>query len=156
MTQIRRAEAQDLARLVELEKLCFASPWGYKALAGELAEAQAEALPAESEATWPRLHVLVSDDKIVAYTSTVLVLDELQLYRIAVLPTHRRQGLAAKLMEEVWAEAAAVGAVVCTLEVRESNLGAIAFYERLGFHEVGRRKAYYNDTGEAAILMDRP
>ncbi len=144
MIEVRQAENADLPQLVKLEQESFHLPWSYGSLAGELA----------GRGLWPKLHVLTIDGVIAAYTASNLVLDELQLYRIATAKEFRRRGLARRLLLEVWAEAQAKGASICTLEVRESNEGARKFYERLGFREVGRRKHYYSDTGEAAILLD--
>ena len=42
-----------------------------------------------------------------------------------------------------------------TLEVRESNVAAIALYERYGFRAAGRRRRYYQDNGEDAVIMWR-
>jgi ribosomal-protein-alanine N-acetyltransferase len=70
---------------------------------------------------------------------------------IAVAPEHRRRGVAAELIESLFEEAGE-GARF-TLEVRTSNRGAIAMYERFGFRPAGHRRRYYHDTGEDALIM---
>ena len=72
---------------------------------------------------------------------------------IAVAPEHRRQGIADVLMVELLKVAGERGYDEVTLEVRVSNEAAIALYERHGLSEVGRRKGYYGDNGEDALIM---
>jgi ribosomal-protein-alanine acetyltransferase len=75
--------------------------------------------------------------------------DEFEILSLAVHPGHRRKGVARALVHEFCS--AHKGDVF--LEVRESNRGAIAFYESLGFERTGVRHAYYGDSGEGAIVM---
>jgi ribosomal-protein-alanine N-acetyltransferase len=70
---------------------------------------------------------------------------------VAVTPGVRRQGIASRLMDQLFEEAGADARY--TLEVRTSNHGAIAMYERLGFRPGGYRRAYYHDNGEDALIM---
>jgi ribosomal-protein-alanine acetyltransferase len=75
--------------------------------------------------------------------------DEFEILSLATHPTHRRKGVARALIHEFCA--AHKGNVF--LEVRESNHGAIAFYESMGFQKTGVRHSYYGDNGEGAIVM---
>jgi ribosomal-protein-alanine acetyltransferase len=77
---------------------------------------------------------------------------ECEIENIVVAPQNRRCGLATHLMEWLVAAARKRGAEKILLEVRESNAGARALYLRLGFKETGRRKAYYANPTEDAIL----
>ena len=80
--------------------------------------------------------------------------DEFEILSLATHPAHRRKGVARALVHEFCATnfpAAIRGDVF--LEVRESNLGAVAFYESMGFRKTGLRHAYYGDSGEGAIIM---
>ena len=79
-------------------------------------------------------------------------LDEGCLEKIAVDPKYRRQGVAEELLGAFLRFGRANLAFI-TLEVRESNAPAIALYEKLGFRQVGRRKNYYAEVHEDAILM---
>ena len=63
----------------------------------------------------------------------------------------RRQGIASRLLERLFEEAGADARY--TLEVRTSNHGAIAMYERFGFQPAGHRRRYYHDNGEDALIM---
>ncbi len=73
---------------------------------------------------------------------------------IAVDPDHRRQGLATALLSEL-VHRVGDGTARITLEVRESNQGAIDLYERFGFLAAGMRRRYYQDNGEDALIMWR-
>jgi len=75
--------------------------------------------------------------------------DEFEILSLATHPKHRRKGVARALVHEFCSRNR--GDVF--LEVRESNHGAIAFYEALGFERTGIRHAYYGDTGEGAIIL---
>jgi ribosomal-protein-alanine N-acetyltransferase len=75
--------------------------------------------------------------------------DEYEILSLATHPKHRRKGVARALVHEFCS--AHKGDVF--LEVRESNDGAIAFYESMGFEKTGVRHAYYGDSGEGAIMM---
>lgn len=90
---------------------------------------------------------------VVAFLLAWSVADELHLLDMATDPGQRRKGHAARLLAELvkWAQAAHKRLVL--LEVRRSNLAAIALYERAGFHTTGVRRGYYSDTGEDALEM---
>jgi len=84
-----------------------------------------------------------------------LILDEAHVTNVAVHPDYRNQRVGELLVRCLTVNALENGAVRMTLEVRPSNLPAIALYQRLGFHSVGRRKGYYTDTNEDALIMWR-
>ena len=75
------------------------------------------------------------------------------ILNIAVDPKSREEGLGSNLMEEIETRFKEVEATQVTLEVRESNETARKFYERRGFREIGRVRAYYQD--EDAIVMSK-
>ncbi len=81
--------------------------------------------------------------------------NEAEVLNLAVLPKHRRQGDGGALVSAALEEMRSRGVHSVFLEVRESNLGAIAFYESFGFSKIGRRKIYYRDPEEAAITMEK-
>ena len=83
------------------------------------------------------------------------VLDEGSIENVAVLPAFRRQGIAARLLEETERRAREGGMAVLYLEVRASNEAALRLYESHGFESVGRRKNYYTAPREDAILMTK-
>jgi ribosomal-protein-alanine acetyltransferase len=83
------------------------------------------------------------------------VADEAEVFTFAVAPKYRRQGHGGALVSAAFDGSRSRGVKNLFLEVRESNLGAIAFYERFGFSKMGYRKGYYRDPEEAAITMGK-
>jgi ribosomal-protein-alanine N-acetyltransferase len=90
----------------------------------------------------------------VGYVLLRVVAGEGEILRVGVLPAFRRRGFASRLLEETFFNMDN-DAAQWFLEVRERNAAAIGLYRSFGFYEIGRRKAYYRDTGEAAVLMRR-
>jgi ribosomal-protein-alanine N-acetyltransferase len=143
---IRPATAGDVAALAALEAASVpedAWPAGY------LADAVAGQLHGTA--------VLVAEVEgaIVGHAITSVVFEIAELQRIAVTPPYRRQGIAGLLLAAVRDRAAAAGAPALLLEVKETNAGALAFYERAGFAEIDRRPRYYRN-GDAAIVLSLP
>jgi len=82
-----------------------------------------------------------------------IVADEAHLHNVAVKKEFRRQGLARGFMNIMKEIAKQAGVKYQTLEVRESNTGAINLYRKCGFVVKGRRPLYYTDTHEDALIM---
>ncbi len=81
------------------------------------------------------------------------VLDEYYITNICVLPSYRRRGIASLILKTMIDFGREQNGAFITLEVRESNLSAIKLYEKFGFSEKGRRKNFYSDPKEDAIIM---
>ena len=92
------------------------------------------------------------DGTVLGYGLVRAVLDEGCLEKIAVDPAWRRQGVAAELLAAFLRFGRAHLAFL-TLEVRASNTPAVALYQKLGFQEVGRRRNYYREPTEDALLL---
>ena len=92
---------------------------------------------------------------VYGYVGLVLIPYESDITNITVSGECRRQGIATRLMEELFRRCPEKGVTVVHLEVRESNESARALYKKLGFVEDGRRKRYYTDPVEDAILMTK-
>ncbi len=141
--RIRAAVQSDLAALTAIEKASFAIPWSDESLAEELNDpGRALVLVAEAE-----------QGEVVGYVSCRIVLDEGQINNLAVVPGRRRTGVGSALLIAMLTEATQKGVRRFFLEVRPSNTGACRLYERFGFVPVGRRKNYYADNQEDAIIM---
>ena len=80
---------------------------------------------------------------------------ESEILDIAVAESHRRRGYASRLLREFLLLAKQRGTTDVFLEVRESNVAALALYHKLGFISSGRRPNYYRHTDEAALLLHR-
>jgi ribosomal-protein-alanine acetyltransferase len=83
------------------------------------------------------------------------VADEAEILNLAVCAPYRRKGEGTALLERIVAQLKEAGVRRFFLEVRESNRGAIAFYEGLGFRPAGRREGYYEGPSEAALVLGR-
>ncbi len=84
-----------------------------------------------------------------------LAAGEAEILKIAVRPSHRRQGLGLALLGHVLSWLGGQGAVCCFLEVRQSNHAARALYQKAGFQVVGARRNYYRQPSEDALLLRR-
>ncbi|MBQ3528848.1 MAG: ribosomal protein S18-alanine N-acetyltransferase [Clostridia bacterium] len=91
--------------------------------------------------------------KIISYSVFYTVGDEADLANIAVLPERRKEGIGGALLDEILGIAFSDGAFRIFLEVRESNEAAIGLYRSRGFAEIGKRKRYYRNPTEDAVLM---
>lgn len=77
----------------------------------------------------------------------------MHIMNIAVHPALRRQGIGLDIMKKVIESARINSVEECFLEVRETNFPAQGLYERLGFKRIGKRRGYYTETNEDAIVM---
>ena len=134
--------AAHLPQVAALEKVCFpADPWSEALFRDALESPHTVLLLAEG-----------GDGSVLGYAVLSAVLDEGNLDNIAVAPSCRRRGVADALLSAL-ADIGRTSMSVLMLEVRASNLPAIALYEKHGFAPVGRRKDYYNSPREDALLM---
>jgi ribosomal-protein-alanine N-acetyltransferase len=83
------------------------------------------------------------------------VADQIHINNLAIRPELRSRGLGRFLLEGVLEEAARLGAIHATLEVRRSNAAARRLYERAGFHVAGVRASYYTHPIEDALILSR-
>ena len=137
----REMVPDDADVVAAVEAACFPVPWSRESFWRE----------ASNEHTCYRL--AVADEQVVGFAGCWVTCDEAQLTNIALLPDWRGQGLGTRLMADLMAAAKARGCTAMTLEVRPSNTAALALYHHYGFKEAGRRKGYYTDNGEDAIIM---
>src|SRR5882762_6817299 len=98
--------------------------------------------------------VLVAEDagKLCGFVCAKAVADEWEIENVVVAAEFLRRGIANELLRELIQRAAGEAASAILLEVRESNLPARRLYEKHGFREVGRRRVYYRNPVEDAIL----
>ncbi len=141
---IRLTEEKDIHEMAELDKICFRVPWSEVSFASEIKENE-RALYVTAEA----------DGKVVGYAGMWVIFDEGHITNVAVHPDFRGRHLGRKIVEFLIAEGEKRGVSSQTLEVRPSNAAALALYRGEGFCEEGRRKGYYEDNGEDAIIMWR-
>lgn len=140
---ITRMNEAHVAQVAALEKLCFSDPWSETSVASELDNPLSLWLIAEEEGT------------VLGYVGSQTVLNETDMMNIAVRPECRRRGIAAALIGELVNQLRAHGSHVLRLEVRESNVPAIALYESMGFTQLGLRKNYYRNPKENALILGK-
>lgn len=140
---ITRMNEGHVAQVAALEKLCFSDPWSETSVASELDNPLSLWLIAEEEGT------------VLGYVGSQTVLDETDMMNIAVQPECRRRGIAAALIGELVNQLRERGSHILRLEVRESNVPAIALYESMGFTQLGLRKNYYRNPKENALILGK-
>lgn len=137
----RRATAEDAAAFAELDGTCFAKGWSENSFVDEL-EADSCFVAAENEA-----------GRVIGYGGVTYVAGEGEINRIAVDRMYRMRGIAGSILKICMEDAGSRGVADITLEVRESNRSAIVLYKSFGFEVEGRRKNYYRETKENALIM---
>jgi len=146
---LRPLGAFDLDLLARLHDGCFAAgwdrPWSRQSFAEVLAMPGASGLLAI-------LRNPSGEDQPIGFGLTLAAADEVELLLLAILPAHRRQGRAGRLLDALLRAAAALGARRAVLEVAAPNAAAIACYRQAGFTPCGRRKAYYSGQIDALIF----
>lgn len=140
---ITAMKTEDIPEVTELEKQCFSQPWSGQVLEAELQNPNSIFLVARH------------DDRMAGYVGMHRVLDEGYLFNVAVDGDFRRHGVATALMDRLLDYASENRLGFLTLEVREGNTPAIALYKKLGFGEVGRRRQFYANPTEDAVLMTK-
>lgn len=118
------------------------SPW---------TEAQIAALP-EQKCYRPRL-CRDADGALLGWSCLLVAGDEAELLKVSVAPAHRRRGIGRALLADVFTGAIQAGARRLFLEVREGNQAARALYAGAGFTEMSRRKGYYHDPPDDALVL---
>jgi len=141
MITFRKMTHEDAEAVAALELKCFAMAWSRADFFRELKNELAEYVVGEL------------DKKIVAYAGAWVSFDQAEVMHIAVEPELRGQGVGTILFGELIKAVKERGATSITLEVRPSNTAAIKLYENFGLKSVGRRKGYYLDNGEDALIM---
>ena len=140
---IERMLPADVPEVLVIERASFSMPWSRGAFLYEIEQNQVARCWVGREA-----------GRVVGYICVWEVADELHVTNVAVHPDARRRGIARALLESVFAHARSAGSRIVILEVRPSNTEAIPLYESFGFRVIGRRRGYYYDTGEDALVME--
>lgn len=143
VVSIRQMKVEDAAAIAEMEHQTFSDAWSEKAILDTLRNPKTICLVAEKIG------------KIVGYCIVYTADDEADIARIAVLKESRRFGIASELIHAVDVICWENQIQIIMLDVRVSNDGARAFYEKHGFTQDGIRENYYKNPIEDAILMSR-
>jgi ribosomal-protein-alanine N-acetyltransferase len=179
---VRSMRLDDIAQVMEIERESFPTIWPPTAFRRELQQNRlahyivvSEFQPGTSPSTahggpFSRLfgeirHLVHGDDPaqlpppgerpelIVGFVGVWLLPDEAHIVTIATRESHRGRGIGEQLLISAIELAQEQGQPLVTLEVRVSNHAAINLYEKYGFEEVGRRRNYYSDNHEDALIL---
>ena len=163
-------QLRDIDEVMVIEHLSFASPWTVRAYQYELVHnsfsqflvvRQKPVLGAADPRLDPRRRFLFATRQpapapILGYGGLWLLVDEAHVSTIAVAPNWRGLGLGELLLVGLLERALVVGGEIATLEVRVSNQVAQNLYRKYLFQTVGRRRGYYRDNQEDALIMTTP
>jgi ribosomal-protein-alanine N-acetyltransferase len=138
--RIRRLSYSDLPSVISIERRSFPTPWSLAMFVLELSKPSGICLAATDE-----------DGRLAGYLVCSRYDTVWHLMNVAVDPQRRRQRIATTLINRLFEEGGSQSPY--TLEVRVSNREAIMMYERFGFRSAGRRRGYYHDNGEDAVIM---
>ncbi|MEZ4540903.1 MAG: ribosomal protein S18-alanine N-acetyltransferase [Chloroflexota bacterium] len=143
---LRPMTVDDIPAVLEIDRLSFPSPATAQLYLNELTDnrlAHYQVLARRDP----------SGETLAGYAGFWLIADEVHVSTIAVHPDERRRGRGEWLFLNLLLEACRLDPLLVTLEVRTSNMAAQGLYRKYRFQEVGRRRRYYHDTGEDALLM---
>jgi ribosomal-protein-alanine N-acetyltransferase len=140
--EIRTLAYADLPGVVAIERRSFPTPWSLAMYVLELSKPTGVSLAA------------FQGEEIVGYLICSRYDTVWHIMNVATDPERRRQGIATLMLTSLFERVGDPDAQY-TLEVRRSNRGAAALYERLGFRAAGVRRRYYQDNGEDALIMWR-
>lgn len=143
---IRRLTYADLPQVIAIERRSYPTPWSLAMFVLELSKPSGICLAAGDD-----------DGTIVGYCICSRYDTVWHIMNVSASPDHRRRGVATALLAALIARVDDLPEAEprFTLEVRTSNAGAIALYERHGFRAAGLRRRYYQDNGEDAVIMWR-
>jgi ribosomal-protein-alanine N-acetyltransferase len=103
-------------------------------------------------------HRAIVGRSLIGFILSRMAIDEAEILSVAVAPARRGRGLSRRLVDLHLRRLAGIGVHRVFLEVDEGNIPARKLYARAGFHDVGRREAYYQDQkgrGAAALVLRR-
>lgn len=163
----------DIEEVTHIDRLSFPTPWSYNSYYNEIERNKAAhyyvlrlrdapQTADDGENGWRRLQRWLGvqpgheRSSIIGYAGMWLMHDEAHISTIAIHPDWRGHALGEYLLLAMLVEAQALKAAMVTLEVRITNTRAQALYRKYHFDMVGRRRGYYSDNGEDALLMTTP
>lgn len=139
---IREFAPGDEKSIAALETECFSSPWSRAAIL-------------QSRNNGTAFIVFEENGKVLGYAGLQMVLDEGYVTNIAVTKSARERGIGKSLVGALISLAKDKGLAFISLEVRESNTPAISLYTKCGFKDFGKRKNFYQNPTEDAVIMTK-
>lgn len=137
-----KTEREHIKDIALLEKICFSEPWSEDAILSYIGAGN-------------HFFTALQNGKVLGYIGISCILDEGYIANVAVFPDQRKKGVGEALIKRVFSLASDLSLSFVSLEVRESNIPAISLYEKMGFKTEGRRKKFYKNPDEDAIIMTK-
>jgi [ribosomal protein S18]-alanine N-acetyltransferase len=134
----------DIPAVMEIEDRSFPTPWGASSFRYEI-----------QENPYASLFVVRSMEPpmVIGFACVWVIDQELKINNLAIHPQWRSRGLGSRLLTFLLEFGAGQGCLEASLEVRPSNHPALRLYRKAGFQRIGRRRKYYTDTHEDALVM---
>lgn len=164
---MRPMRLEDIPQVVQVDRASFSVPWSAQTYKFEIAnratshlvvleaQLQEETKSGGVRALWQRLRgVPPAEGRVIGYGGCWLIAGEAHISTIAVYPDFRGQGLGELLLAGMLLRAIRLEGEYSVLEVRASNTSAQALYFKYEYKVIGRRRGYYRDNGEDALLME--
>jgi len=147
---IRRMTEHDLLEVVEIEEQSGLSRWGWAAYYAELQGSNRD-LMLVAEAAQSKLRRI--SQALAGYIVARIGANELHINNVAVRERYRRQGIGLNLLSHILEEGRNLGVDAAFLELRAGNRSALSLYEKCGFEITARRRNYYSEPPEDALVM---
>ena len=146
--EIRIISSEEVSEVVALDKICLGGLWQEEAYIREINS---------DKSTLVALHLsefkLGNQSRIVGMGCLWSIVDEAHITLLGIHPAYRRQGLGQLILFNLLEDAIARKLAWATLEVNENNLAAVNLYDKYGFQVAGKRKNYYQPTGDDALVL---
>lgn len=139
--EINSLSTLDLRDIIDIERASFSDPWSENALLSSITGPYCLTAAARK------------DGRVIGYIMGMALYEDCEITNVAVLPEYRSRGAAKAMMESFLSLCRERSVERVLLEVRESNAPAIGLYSAFGFKPYGRRKEYYKEPTEDALLM---
>jgi ribosomal-protein-alanine N-acetyltransferase len=134
------AQESDISEILEIENISFSHPWKAGSFLEELACSESR-------------NYVLRNEIVIAYICFRMLFGEMHIFKIAVRHEWRHNGIASLILEKSIKLALKEGAETAFLEVRQSNIPALALYRKFGFEIIGKRPGYYPETGEDGLVL---
>ncbi len=148
--KISPVSALEIDRIVTLDRLCFGGLWSIDSYRRELENENSHFLAIAGDRD-----LETETQGTIGFGCFWAILDEAHITLLGIHPRYQGRGLGQLLLCALLDRARAIEMARATLEVRDSNQSALHIYTKYGFQTVGRRKKYYQDTGEDGVIMWR-
>ena len=147
---VSRMTEHDLLEVVEIEESSGLSRWGWSAYYAEL-QSSNRALMLVARVERPLEQP--ESYNLAGYIVARVTAGELHINNVAVRPTYRGKGIGSELLRRILRTGKELAAYAAFLEVRSGNVAAQSLYRKCGFQLIGRRRSYYTDPPEDALVM---